>query len=173
MQYPCPTCGRPLVDIDQWRMGCPQCRVTFSKPGTANPAWATSLPADFLHTLGYLAIAANFLSAAVAVGLYNSQFKPKPTAVGGNYEAQLGGDAAPFLEFLVVAFVVAIFTFAVYPKMISGAWNMKYQRNWASSRLACKLAMLPFSPLVLLTLPIGIWGLRTLDRPGVREQFHS
>jgi hypothetical protein len=172
MQFNCPGCGQPLVEVGQYQLGCPHCGRTLPKPGVPSPVAGVYVIADLLSVLGYLALPLNFVSTVVGVGLNASMRKTLPSAGQiDSYGAQLGDDSAVFFQFLLVSFAVGVFTIPVYVFLIRGAWLMKQQRNFGMSKAACILAMLPCSPAFIFGLPIGIWGLMKLNRPGVREAF--
>src|SRR5690606_38036973 len=52
----------------------------------------------------------------------------------------------------------------------AGAWCMRSLRAYGMAMTAGVLCMLP-TPALLVTLPLGIWALRTLARPDVRHAF--
>jgi hypothetical protein len=54
-----------------------------------------------------------------------------------------------------------------------GVYLMLRLESYWYARLTCVLAMIPGSLGVLVGLPAGIWGLRILCRPEVREAFEQ
>ncbi|GEM_PF-1329662 len=55
--------------------------------------------------------------------------------------------------------------------MFVASRSMATCHTYGLARLGCKLALLPLSLAVPLTFPIGLWALRVLKKPTVREAF--
>lgn len=52
-----------------------------------------------------------------------------------------------------------------------GGWCLVRRRHWRVCVGAALVVMVPSSPLVLVSLPVGLWLLGALRRPHVRQTF--
>jgi hypothetical protein len=68
--------------------------------------------------------------------------------------------------------VGALIAFGIYGTMFFGAWKMKRLESYGLAMTASILALLPCSICCLIGLPIGIWSLVVLNKPGVKAAFH-
>mgnify|MGYP003428601688 CR=1 FL=1 len=57
--------------------------------------------------------------------------------------------------------------------MIVGGLKMLRLQSYGWAMTACILAVLPFNPVGVIGLAIGIWGLVVLNQPGVRAAFRG
>ena len=80
-------------------------------------------------------------------------------------------DTNPFDEDREVALASQALAVPFAALMILGAVGIKRLQYYGLAVTACILAMVPFTPGWLLSLPLGIWALLALRRPGVREAF--
>jgi predicted Zn finger-like uncharacterized protein len=55
--------------------------------------------------------------------------------------------------------------------ILMGGLKMKKLENYGSVMTACILAILPFGNCCCIGLPLGIWGLVVLNKPGVKDAF--
>lgn len=78
---------------------------------------------------------------------------------------QSGGSLAVFF----FGWYLVLFTQGVVS--LAGAWFLVRRRHWFLCVAAALVAMVPSSPLVFVSLPVGIWLLVTLRRPHVRQLF--
>jgi len=80
-------------------------------------------------------------------------------------------DTNPFDEDREVALASQALAVPFAAFMILGAVGIKRLQYYGLAVTACILAMVPFTPGWLVSLPLGIWALLALRRPGVREAF--
>ncbi len=71
----------------------------------------------------------------------------------------------------IILLVLAIVSSVVGVIVFAGAMKLRKLRNYRFARAACILAMLPTGSGVLFGLPAGVWALRVLTRPDVKEAF--
>jgi len=55
--------------------------------------------------------------------------------------------------------------------ILLGARQMRRLDHYESARMACILALLPLNAAWVVGVPVGIWGLRVLKQPGIRDAF--
>jgi hypothetical protein len=74
--------------------------------------------------------------------------------------------ALPILLLLVLSLLSGIL-------MIVGGLKMLRLESYGWSMAACVVAVLPFNPVGILGLVVGIWGLVVLNQPDVRKAFQG
>jgi hypothetical protein len=89
--------------------------------------------------------------------------------VSGAHEAMEHGPISDAISPLVIL-VLAIKTSLCFV-IGAGAMAVRNLRNYRLGKAASYLAMVPFSPSVLLGLPAGLWTLRILNRADVIDVF--
>ncbi len=67
--------------------------------------------------------------------------------------------------------VLGFFGFVAGPLIILGGWMMKRLRVYQLAFTACILSLVPCHSCWFLALPIGIWGLIVLNKPGLKSMF--
>jgi hypothetical protein len=104
-------------------------------------------------------------------------------AIGGPAPAKPPGVAMVVVGALGLA--VALMTFLTHPAfgylvipqagysliVLLGGVRMLTRKAYGFARTASIIALFPFGPFSLLTLPIGIWALTTLNQPDVKAAF--
>ncbi len=78
---------------------------------------------------------------------------------------QSGGSLAVFF------FCWYLVLFAQGVIALVGAWSLVRRRHWSVCVGAALVVMVPSSPIVFVSLPVGIWLLVMLRRPHVRQAF--
>ena len=79
-----------------------------------------------------------------------------------------GDNRAFAAQILLLSVVVAAYNVV----LIYGALAILQRKGFTLAFLSCCLAIVPcFGPVWVLGIPIGIWGIIVLRRPGVRESF--
>jgi hypothetical protein len=134
------------------------------------PVRRVAAPAAALIVIGFLGIVANF---AFALGL-NAILQDR-----GPGERPAGMDDETFRSYergrtagpLFGCCLMSIPTLAVYPLVILAGMRMRQLRNRGFAITGAVLAMSPFSPVVLLGLPVGVWALIVMADPAVRAAF--
>lgn len=60
---------------------------------------------------------------------------------------------------------------AVGPVLMIGAWSMRSLRSLGLAKTTAVFAMLPVTPVYPVSVPLGIWAIRVLNRSDVRTAF--
>jgi hypothetical protein len=69
--------------------------------------------------------------------------------------------------------VILLLTTATGLFLVKGGWHMLNQRSYTAAILGVVAALLPVSPLWLISMPLGIWALILLQRDEVKGQFED
>lgn len=66
------------------------------------------------------------------------------------------------------------FVFVMHVLVLLGSWRMCRRTHYRAAKAAGIISLIPvLSPGYVLGIPLGIWALIALTRPGVRESFES
>jgi hypothetical protein len=118
---------------------------------------------DALVAVGCLGLVANLL-AVPALSLLMALTEMN---AADHTTVRRGPISSPFFDF----FLVGIPTLAVSSIVIAGGYRMRQVRNRWLGVTAAVLALAPWSPAVLVGLPVGVWVLMVLANPAVRAAF--
>src|SRR5262245_31460646 len=79
--------------------------------------------------------------------------------------------AAGILVFILPIMVLLMLSMLSGVFMIVGGLKMLRLQSYGWAMTACVVAVLPFNPVGIIGLIIGIWGLVVLNQPGVKAAF--
>ena len=69
-------------------------------------------------------------------------------------------------------FILALILCVFYTIALAGGIMMRQFRNYKLCRIACTVALIPIlSPLVVVGIPFGIWGLSRLSQADIKNAF--
>jgi hypothetical protein len=80
-------------------------------------------------------------------------------------------DQHPWMALALFGFVWGLIGLGIGARLIWGGARMMQLRSYPLARNSCVLAMLPFSPVWVLALPIAIWALSVLTDEEVKAGF--
>jgi len=127
-----------------------------------DPRSAVRVPAIILMIVGGLGAAASVVGAVM-------------NFMGIGLGAMAAGRAEQIPTFLTgtLGGLINIASLALYALMIYGAYQMKTLKSYPLAMIGSILAMLPCSCCCIIGLPIGIWAIVVLMKPGVKMAFES
>jgi len=131
-------------------------------PGAANAVDQVSGPAIGLIVVACLSLAVALLN--LILNLTMTSLFPMPA----------DGPSPEIMKFAqgIGGIIGAGVAFAIYGTMLFGAIKMKKLQSYGLAMTAAILGLLPCSICCLAGLPIGIWALVALNKPGVKSAFN-
>jgi hypothetical protein len=147
----------------------------------ARARWEIRVPAIGLLVSGVLTLlfwtAVDALQGANLAGLVLGRVRTESTekigvAFLGNF-TEVDEHAGGILSIWLVAAVASVPIIAVSGVLIVGAVKMLRLNWYPLAATATIVAMIPWSPVWVVSLPFGIWACNVLGRPAVAEAFFS
>lgn len=120
---------------------------------------------QYLIVTAVLGIASN-LGLLMGLRALNQDNQPKPPPNIQDRAAFEAGQAmAPFFDFMVVGLI----SFAVYGPVLIGGRKLQNGCGGTLVYVGAVMGMLPCSIAFLVGLPVGIWAMNVLSKPGIEE----
>jgi len=124
-------------------------------------------PASGLMVVAVLAALTNCFGIMALSAVLREYTEANETRPQGGVSAEGGAAAGRLLS----AFCGMVPSFGIYGIVFRGGLRMRSLTSHQAATTAAWIALLPLSPAVVVSLPVGIWALRVLGDPEIQRAF--